>query len=265
LSASRTHSRPWSNIRELQEAFKNPDSPYHIAPGEKGPASPDELVPAQGDAPPSSTLDSHMDWQHDMAKPSHRMQRMLENSTEGTSAFDDRKPDRKAAEKYALDNGYDPTSFWEQKICWGDLDSFRHLNNVHYVRFLESSRMKWLESLAERAGGTQRRDKMLAGKGISLILKSVSVRYKRPVTYPDTLLVFAKPQNFSPTQFTLASVAYSYNQRAVVTTASAECVWYDYDALQKTTIPKDMELLLKEYMMTGLFNSVSDAFQVEKV
>jgi hypothetical protein len=28
---------------------------------------------------------------------------------------------------------------------------------------------------------------MLRGKGVSLILKSISVDYKRPVTYPDTV------------------------------------------------------------------------------
>lgn len=106
--------------------------------------------------------------------------------------------------------------------------------------------MKWLEALAEKVGGSSRREEMLAGKGISLILKSIEVKYKRPVTYPDTLLISSKPHKLSPTQFTLESIAYSYAQRAPVTTASAVCVWYDYDALKKCEVPRDMDKLLQK-------------------
>ena len=66
----------------LQKKFRDPSSPYHIAPGTQGPDSPDP--PAE--EPPS--------------------------------------PDEEGRTKL-LELGYDPESFWEQKVVWGDHDAFQ--------------------------------------------------------------------------------------------------------------------------------------------
>ncbi len=42
-------------------------------------------------------------------------------------------------------------------------------------------------ALGREIGGPQKAKDMMSGKGVSLILKSVSLNYKRPVTYPDTV------------------------------------------------------------------------------
>ena len=66
----------------LQEAFRDPSSPFHIPPGTTGPASPDEIP----DAHPTAS---------DQARA------------------------------YFLEHGFDPASFWEQHIVWGDHDAFQ--------------------------------------------------------------------------------------------------------------------------------------------
>jgi Thioesterase-like superfamily len=101
---------------------------------------------------------------------------------------------------------------------------------------------------------------MLTGKGVSLILKTIQVKYKRPVTYPDTvrlpyldfraaplhhlfkLLIGQKPYPISgsTTHFGLLSAAYSYAQRAVVAECDCTLVWYDYEKLKKC-IPGERE------------------------
>ncbi len=43
--------------------------------------------------------------------------------------------------------GYDSSSIWEQRVCWGDHDQFQHVNNVHFVRWFESSRMFFTQIL----------------------------------------------------------------------------------------------------------------------
>lgn len=67
--------------QELQAAFRDPTSPYHIPEGSQGPTSPDEQ--------PTS----------------------LTEAEEGRTYFEDR--------------GFDPASFWEQPIVWGDHDAFQ--------------------------------------------------------------------------------------------------------------------------------------------
>ena len=57
-------------------------------------------------------------------------------------------------------------------------------------------RITWMTSLATQLGGPSKAQDMLKAKGISLILKSITVNFKRPVTYPDT--VRPTPTPFTP-------------------------------------------------------------------
>jgi acyl-CoA thioesterase FadM len=94
--------------------------------------------------------------------------------------------------------------------------------------------MVWLMALGKVLGGEERVKAMLAGQGVSLILKSANINFRRPVTFPDTLLIGHKPIiSSSRTQFTLNAVLYSYAQQAVVADSDSVLVWYDYDSLRK--------------------------------
>jgi len=186
--------RNLSSIRELQAAFRDPASPYHIPEGSQGPASPDEQP---------TTL----------------------------SAAEESRA-------YFLGRGFDSASFWEQPIVWGDHDAFQHVNNVRYVRFFESSRIRWISSIGEELGGQAQADAFLRARGISFILKSIEVNFRKPVQYPDTLLIAHKPvlepdPKRARTQFLLHAGAFSYAQRAVVADSTSVITWYDYDKLAK--------------------------------
>ena len=36
---------------------------------------------------------------------------------------------------------------FEQKIAWGDMDAFGHVNNVMYYRYMESARIGYFDQL----------------------------------------------------------------------------------------------------------------------
>ena len=115
--------------------------------------------------------------------------------------------------------------------------------------------MEWLVALGNELGGPERAQDMLKGRGVSLILKSLSIKYKRPVTYPDTvsdlmvclvfdltclaqLLIALKPHlppsvSLPRFQFGCRATMYSYSQQAVVTESDSELVWYDHENLRK--------------------------------
>ncbi|KAK0205876.1 Thioesterase/thiol ester dehydrase-isomerase [Desarmillaria ectypa] len=151
------------------------------------------------------------------------------------------------AQKALTRAGYNPRYFWEQPIVWGDHDTFQHVNNVRYVRFFESSRIHWMRHLGHQLGGPSAADSLIRGEGVSLILKSIDVRFRRPVTYPDTLLIAHRPvqsddgQRPDSSVLNLDASAYSLSQRAIVTLAKEVVVWYDYDTLKKC-IPEDRYL-----------------------
>ncbi|OBZ73730.1 hypothetical protein A0H81_06230 [Grifola frondosa] len=165
--------------------------------------------------------------------------------------------------------GYDPESFWEQQVVWGDHDSFQHVNNVRYVRFFESSRIHWMLSIGRELGGEPRARDMMTGKGVSLILKSLSLDYKRPVVYPDTLLVAHKPhpgplfssskahsedvnaKRLPKTHFHVMGAIWSYAQRRIVTECDSVLVWYDYDKLAKCDPGMEARAVLHRRMNLG--------------
>ena len=55
----------------------------------------------------------------------------------------------------------------------------------------EQARIKWMMSLGDELGGPERAKAMINAQGVSLILKSIEVQYKRIVTYPDTVRPFS--------------------------------------------------------------------------
>lgn len=86
------------------------------------------------------------------------------------------------AARLSTHHGYSPLTLLHQPIRWGDSDIFQHVNNVHYVRFFESSRMQFMERVADSLGDEQRKLDLIRGRGVGVILAGIDVRYRRPVT-----------------------------------------------------------------------------------
>jgi len=207
-------------IEKLQAAFRDPSSPFYLAPGTEGPSHPGEgfIHPEQAYKP---------------NYPDQRRELHTSSSDSQEAGIGDILTPEDEARTKLSELGYDPQSFFEQKVVWGDLDSFRHVNNVRYLRYLESARIQWMRSLALDLGGPDRANDMISGKGISLILKEISLKFRRPVLYPDTLLIAHRPHNPHPTHFGCAAAIWSYAQRTIVTTSDSTLTWYDYDRLKK--------------------------------
>jgi len=89
-------------------------------------------------------------------------------------------------------------------------------------------------SIGHELGGPSKAESMLKAKGVGFILKYADIRYRRPVTYPDTLLIAHKPSiPSSRTEFNIHATVYSYAQSATVADSNSVIVWYDYNTLKK--------------------------------
>ncbi|KAL5513109.1 hypothetical protein ACEPAH_3507 [Sanghuangporus vaninii] len=223
-----TSSARTSTVEQLQAAFRDKSSPFYLEPGTQGPASPGEgfVIPEQ-----VYTLHGSREFHADAAAVDY------ERSAE-------------QGRKKLTDSGFDPESFYEQRVVWGDQDPFRHVNNVRYLRYLESARMHWMLSLGRELGGEQRARDMLAGKGISLILAEISIKFRRPITYPDTLLIAHRVHDPHSTHFGCAAEIWSYAQNTVVATSDSKLVWYDYDQLKKCDPGPEIHALLARRIQT---------------
>src|SRR5436853_6434101 len=72
----------------------------------------------------------------------------------------------------------------EQAVQWGDMDSYQHVNNVVYFRYFENARLEYIRRLDWFAFEEE--------TGIGPILHSTRARFRRPLTYPDTILIGAR-------------------------------------------------------------------------
>ncbi|OOR93200.1 thioesterase [Moraxella caviae] len=101
-----------------------------------------------------------------------------------------------------------------QPVTWGDMDPFNHLNNVAYYRYAESARISYLRAM----GAIQTRT------DISTILAASSCQYKRPVVYPDTLLIGVRTKKLGTTSVVLEYVFFSHAQQCLVAMGEAVMV-----------------------------------------
>src|SRR6516165_2951608 len=88
-----------------------------------------------------------------------------------------------------------------QAVVWGEMDSYRHVNNAVYFRYFENARLEYFRRLGwpdfERESG------------IGPILSATQARFRRALTYPDTIAITARLDTLGDDRFTLEHRIYS--------------------------------------------------------
>jgi acyl-CoA thioester hydrolase len=116
-----------------------------------------------------------------------------------------------------------------QPIVWGEMDAYRHVNNVVYFRYFEHARMAYLRRLSFDQGPRE--------GGIGPILAATEARFRKPLTYPDEVQIGARLSEVSADRFTLEHRIVSRRQQAVVAEGKSLTVAFDYGAMTKAPLP----------------------------
>src|SRR5882724_1871897 len=116
-----------------------------------------------------------------------------------------------------------------QPVVWGDMDSYRHVNNVVYFRYLENARLEYFRQMGWFEFEQQ--------TGIGPILAATSARFRRALTFPDDIAIAARVLEVGPDRFTLDHVIVSTAQQAVVTEGTGLVVVYHYGEGRKAALP----------------------------
>ncbi|GMK53541.1 hypothetical protein CspeluHIS016_0101270 [Cutaneotrichosporon spelunceum] len=219
-------------VNDLMAKFKNPASPYYLAPGEVGPASPDDHTvsrPLPGDS---------VEWDAPAFATSDRAPK-LPHMDRGYDR------ERATAHEWFDSNGFDTEGRVEWPVAWGDSDMYRHINNVSYCRYVESARMKWIESLVPDLGEVG--EDYLYGRRTGFILKEQAVRYRYPVTYPDSLIIASKPHGIKPerAEFKIHCAMWSLKANRLALTCESTCTIYDFDKLKKGVMSDAVRAVLE--------------------
>jgi acyl-CoA thioester hydrolase len=118
----------------------------------------------------------------------------------------------------------------ELDIAWGEMDSYAHVNNVVYFRYFENARIAYLDRIGWMASMRQH--------GLGPIVASTQARFRKPLSYPDHLLVAARISEIQADRVTFEYKLVSTKLNTVAAEGNAVVVSYDYRANAKTPIPE---------------------------
>jgi acyl-CoA thioester hydrolase len=120
----------------------------------------------------------------------------------------------------------------ELPVVWGEMDAYRHVNNVVYFRYFESARLEyfrrldWLEYEKET--------------GIGPILAATQARYRKPLTYPDTISVGARISAIATDRCTMDYLLVSHRLQAVAADGHGTIVTFHYGQGKKVPMPEEL-------------------------
>jgi acyl-CoA thioester hydrolase len=120
----------------------------------------------------------------------------------------------------------------ELPVVWGEMDSYRHVNNAVYFRYFESARLEYFRRLDWFEYEKQ--------TGVGPILAATSARFRRPLAYPDTILVAVRVTDVQEDRFTMEYRLVSRKLAAVAADGTGTVVTYQYVEGKKTIIPQEL-------------------------
>src|SRR5438552_3519574 len=117
-------------------------------------------------------------------------------------------------------------------VVWGEMDAYRHVNNVVYFRYFESARLEYFRRLDWF--------KYEEESGVGPILASTSCRFRKPLTYPDTISVAARVGAIGEDRFNIDLILVSHKLQALAAEGQGVIVTYRHHEGRKTPMPEEL-------------------------
>ncbi len=125
---------------------------------------------------------------------------------------------------------------------WVDLDALGHVNHAVYLRFFENARMKYFQAVGIE--GISR--SVTEGGIVGPILATMTVDYRRPMGFPDPLLVKTSCAKIGRTSFTLEAEIWSTRHGGVCARGNFVIVLLDYaNGNAKVRVPEPVRAAMR--------------------
>jgi acyl-CoA thioester hydrolase len=120
-----------------------------------------------------------------------------------------------------------------QTVLWGEMDSYQHVNNVAYFRYFENARLEYFR----RAGWFE----IEGATGIGPILASTQARFRRALTYPDTIHIGTRLLEMKDDRFTIEHHIVSESLNDVATEGQGLIVSFHHATSKKMPLPDELK------------------------
>ena len=127
----------------------------------------------------------------------------------------------------------------EIQVAWGDMDALQHVNNAMYFKYFETARLDFFNQINLLGD--------LKSTGVGPVLSETNARFKRPVTFPDSIIVGVKISDINEDRFVMHYTVFSKAQQAVTTIGWAKVVMFNFKTGQKAKLTPELLEALKKH------------------
>ena len=122
---------------------------------------------------------------------------------------------------------------------WGDADALGHVNNVLYVRYLETGRLDYLHRIL----------KLNFEHPIeqTILIADMQLSYLKQIAHPTNLEVTSRISRLGNTSFDVEANIYIEGDEKPVVTSKAVAVWFNLAENRKEIIPQSIRELVSNY------------------
>jgi acyl-CoA thioester hydrolase len=131
----------------------------------------------------------------------------------------------------------------QQAIVWGEMDSYRHVNNVVYFRYFENARLEYFRRLDWFEYERQ--------TGIGPILSKTDGRFRKPLAYPDKVAIGARIATLGEDRMSMDYLLVSYQLGDVAAEGHGTIVTYNYAEGKKAPVPEELRRRIVELEATA--------------
>ena len=117
-----------------------------------------------------------------------------------------------------------------ERIRFGDLDAMRHLNNVVFLRYFETARINYMNSISEE------HDPVNRDRGFGMIFASCHIDYRSPGNFDEDVDVRVRPAEIGT-----KSLKLEFEMRVgerLLAEGYGVLVGYDYANQKSTELPE---------------------------
>lgn len=125
-----------------------------------------------------------------------------------------------------------------EDVAWGDMDAFAHVSNIVFFRYFQNARVEYMTRIGWFAA--------METVGLGPIVKSTSGTFRKPLKYPDRLLIGAKVTKVEADRVTFAHLLVSTAHGAPAADGEAVMVCVDYRSGAKANLPDDVRAKIAE-------------------
>jgi len=126
-------------------------------------------------------------------------------------------------------------------IRWGDMDSFGHVNNVEFFRYLESARVEYVMTVLANE---------VRAEGENIILSDLRCAFRHQLKWPGAVDIYTRTVQVGRTSIALQQIMCVADTQDIAATADTVLVWFDFRTQRPVPVPDAIRARLAEYERT---------------